>query len=228
MIKEKRIMKHPAIKGNVYPAGTNKESINHPISTGIPTLVRNVSKEDNQLIDQIVKKLHYCLLEPITAKLSGGSSLFMERIIGSTHYLSNNRKMIYDVCFADLYLHDGRIPQNHLAIENMLLKVEDWCHIDNADKFLMILSKENESPKGMQFFIDDVLYISNVPFSKSESMRNELLRLRNDGIIDYFSVLKVKDPSGNITEFHTKLDKTKIEARRKELLETKKQLNVRS
>jgi hypothetical protein len=198
MIKTEKVLTHSAIKGWI-----------------------DVPKEMTKTMISIQHKLFVMaekkpiLLDPVSAIIHGGTKLFMERIIGTTHFLSNNRKIIYDVAFADVYIYDGKIPQNHFVVDHMLLKIEDWCHIDEEEKFLNLLNKEIVPGQGMRFFIDDVLYCSNVPFMKAETLRNELLKARNIGDRVYFKVLKVIDPSGNVAEFITKLTPEKIEKRRR-------------
>jgi len=212
MIKEKREVMHPSIRGSIKTVIQSQEEsktlmlIKHAL---------NILSGKNE--KGIGKGINPNQLESVKVRLSGNYVQLMERINGTTHYLSNNRKIIYDVVFADLYFHNKKIPENHIVVDNTLLKIEDWCHIDEEERFLEILKREPAKSVGMQIFLDDKLYMSNVPFSKSESLRNELLYERNHGIIYFFSCLKVKDPSGNVTEFHTQMTSERCIAKGKAL-----------
>ena len=161
-------------------------------------------------------------IEGVTARLSGNTTMFMDRIKDTTLYLSNNRKMIYDVAFVESYTHTGKIPANHLVVGNMLLIVEDWAHIDNTDKFLSILLRKPADSSGTRIYLDGVLYASNIPFLQSEKMRNDLIHRRNDGEIK-FTILKVVDPSGNTTEFHaTPLMRARMAGKEEEYLASRR------
>jgi hypothetical protein len=139
-------------------------------------------------------------LEPVTAIHHGGQKQFMERIKGTTKYLSSARKIIYDVTFLTLYNHDLKIPEGCIALENMLLKIEGWAHIDHIDSFLKILDRPPVAGVGTRIYLDHELFMDNVPFIKSDAIRDELLTQRNDGT-RWFDVLRVIDPSGNETQF---------------------------
>lgn len=155
----------------------------------------------NHIKDLLTHMAEHKKLDGVSVRLSGNTSMHMDRINDTTLYLSNNRRMIYDVSFVESYNHTGKIPANHLVVGNMLLVVDDWAHIDDTDKFLSILNKKQVEMTGTKFYLDGVLYAFNVPFSQSESMRNDLIHKINDGEIK-FHVLKIVDPSGNVTEFH--------------------------
>jgi hypothetical protein len=198
MIKLKREGDHYVIKGKVKPEIAEKEL-----------------SQTRMLIQHklFVLETKEQRLEPIVGRLKGNSKLFMERITGTTLLLSNMRKIIYDISFADLYNHTGIIPENHVAIENNLYKVDACCHIDNEEEFLTLLNKQPEPAKGICFYIDDVLYASNVKMMKVDEIRNDLLHARNKGDRPFFSILKIKDASGNITEYRTRLTPAKIKAK---------------
>jgi hypothetical protein len=152
------------------------------------------------ILQEIMDKLVKTKLDPVSATMHGGYRLFMERINGTTKYLSNNKTMIYDVTFADTYKHTGKIPEDHFAVENYLLKVESWAHIDNPEEFLRILNLEYPKVPGTRFYLDNILFMENVPFIKADLIRNELLNDRYAGIRT-FRCLKIVDIGGNITEF---------------------------
>jgi hypothetical protein len=170
-----------------------------------------MQKSDNPVIQEILDKLalldYHKQIEPMKATLPGGNKLFMERINGSSKYLSHLRKMIYDVKFEKCYYYDGKIPENCFAIENVILRIEEQegigVQFSNGipERFLKILNKPQPESQGIRIFLDDVLYASNVPFLKSDRVRDEILVMRHNGTMIY-DVLKVVDPSGNVTKFY--------------------------
>jgi hypothetical protein len=159
----------------------------------------------NPLLDKIKDRLarfeFHKELEPVKTTLPGGTKLFMERIKGTTKYLSHLRKMIYDVVFVNTYYHNGKIPVNHLVVDNILLKIEAMADIYCPEKFLEIMNNTVVCPRGCRFYLDDVLYMKDVPFLKADKIRDNLLQQRHDGTMIY-DILKIIDPSGNTTEFH--------------------------
>lgn len=68
-------------------------------------------------------------LEAVVGFFPNGTKIYMERIIGTCHYLAHRKKVIYDVAFDKLYYHNGAIPEGHVAIENILYKIEDQATI---------------------------------------------------------------------------------------------------
>lgn len=139
-------------------------------------------------------------LEPLTALFHDGSKIYMERIIGTTKYLTHTKKVIYDLVFLKLYNFDKRIPEGCIAVNDWLLKIDDWAHIDSPARFLQVLKSPAAESVGTRFYLDDILYMDNVPFKLAEDIRNVLLLERNDGTV-WFDVLKIVDPSGNETLF---------------------------
>ena len=187
-----------------------------------------MQKSDNPVIQEILNKLalldYNKQIEPMKATLPGGKKLFMERINGSSKYLSHLRKRIYDVKFEKCYYHDGKIPENCFAINNEILRIEEQVGIgvqfSNGipERFLEILNKLQPESQGIRIFLDDVLYMSNVPFLKSDRVRDEILYQRHNGTMIY-DVLKVVDPSGNVTKFYAspavqkRMERARSEAR---------------
>jgi len=139
-------------------------------------------------------------LEPVNVILHDKSKNYMERIIGTTKYLAHNKKIIYDTLFLKLYNFDKRIPEGCFAVGGWLLKIEQWAHIDRPARFLEVLDSPPPKCVGTRFYLDDILYMDNVPFRDADGIRNNLLLQRSDGII-WFEVLKIVDPSGNETLF---------------------------
>ena len=171
-----------------------------------------MQKSDNPVIQEIFDKLALLefnkQIEPLKATLHGGNKLFIERINGSSKYLSHLRKVIYDVKFENCYYHDGKVPEGCFAIGNEILRIEEQTGVgiqfpedSNPELFLEILNRPNPKPVGMRFFLDGTLYMQNVPFLRSNTIRDEILIARHKGTM-IFDVLKVIDPSGNVTEFH--------------------------
>lgn len=140
-------------------------------------------------------------LEPLTVIFHDGHKQFMERVVKTTHYLSNNRKVIYDLAFLNLYNHNLRIPEGCLAVGNWLLKIERCATLDNPELFTEILDMPEFPTKGTCFYLDNLLYMDNIPFRHAEAIRDILLTQRNDGTL-WFDVLKIVDPSGNKTLFY--------------------------
>jgi hypothetical protein len=140
-------------------------------------------------------------LEPLTVIFHDCHRQGMERIIKTSHYLSNNRKVIYDLGFLSLYNHNLKIPEGCLAVGNWLLRIERTCSIENPEYFMEILDTPQPLAKGTCFYLDNILYMDNVPFVHAEGIRNVLLKERADGIV-WFEVLKIVDPSGNKTLFY--------------------------
>lgn len=151
--------------------------------------------------EEILCRLARLTIEPVKATLPDGSKLFMERINGSTKYLSHMRKVIYDVAFENTYYHNGIIPLGYFVIADMLLKIEESSDVTTPERFIELLEKIPPKPHGMRFYLDDTLYLENVSFIKSDMIRDDILRARKDGSM-LFDVLRIIDPSNNITEFH--------------------------
>jgi len=149
---------------------------------------------------QIKNRLMVLETEPVTAVHPRGMKQFMERVVGTTKYLSNMKKIIYDVSFLDLYNFDGKIIDGCFAIDGFLYKIDNWAHIDFPERFLEILDKESPKTKGVCFYLDNKLYLDNVPFIKCDPIRDDLLRQRTDGFM-WFEVLKIVDTAGNSTSF---------------------------
>ncbi len=148
-------------------------------------------------------------LEPVTAVHPRGAKQFMERIVGTTKYLSNMKKIIYDVSFLDLYNFDGKIIEGCFAIDGFLYKIDAWAHIESPERFLEILDKETTSARGICFYLDDILYMQNVLPKKYDAVRDDLLRQRNDGIM-WFNCLKIVDTAGNQTLFYPSAKALKV------------------
>ena len=160
----------------------------------------DIIAEINQQMNEIKSKLKYLIFEPTTVIHSNKNKQFMERIKNTTKYLSNNRKIIYDITFLKLYNFDYRIPGGCLAINDWLVKIDRYAHIDQPDSFLKILEEPAPKIKGRCFYLDDVLYLENVSLSQLDRIRDLLLTQRNDGTM-WFEVLKIVDLSGNETLF---------------------------
>jgi len=157
-------------------------------------------KQMEDINKDISYKLALLELQPVDVILSDGTRLFMENVVGTTKFLGHLRKKLYDVTFESLYYHNKKIPKNHFALNNMILKIEAEAESSDPEKFLAILDKKVKTIRGSKIYLDDVLFKDSIPFMKTEKIRNKLLLSRNDGKIQ-FKVLKVIDPSGNTTEF---------------------------
>lgn len=161
--------------------------------------------DENPVVQDIkykLARLEFKLkIEPVSVRIHGGTKLFMERIIGTTKYLSHLRKVIYDIRFKKLYYHNNNIPQNFIAVNNWLLEIENQAHIEVPEKFLEILDRPEPIPTDIQFYLDGILYLHNVPSLKADDIKNDLLKQRHNGTMIY-DVLKMVDLTGNITEFH--------------------------
>ena len=140
-------------------------------------------------------------IESVDAYFITGRKTYMERIIGTSKYLSNKRRIIFDVKFADLYYHtDKKIPDNHFVVGNHLYLIESVAYIDEGEKFLEILEKPMPKGSGTKIYLDGQLYMDEIKFMKVEAIRDQLLHERQD-LIRWFDVMKIIDPSGNVTEF---------------------------
>jgi hypothetical protein len=159
---------------------------------------------DKETVEKIAEKIKYMVfnkqLSPVSAVFADKTKLFMERINGTTLYLSNMRKILYDLSFADIYNFDGRIPKAHIVIDTTLYKIDDWCHIENCEKFLSLLDRDISTSHGTCIYLDDVLHASNISFLTLSEIRNDLLHSRNSGDM-HFKCLKVVDASGHVTLF---------------------------
>ena len=169
-------------------------------------------KSDNPVVQEITTKLirleYEQKIEPVKTTVHGGTKLFMERISGSSLYLSHLRKVIYDVKFENTYYHNNKVPENCFAVDNMILRIEDQACVgiqfpfdSDPEKFLEILSRPIPVSKGTRIYLDHVLYMDNVPFARADSIRNNLLQQRKEGTLVY-QVLRIINQSGNVTEFH--------------------------
>jgi hypothetical protein len=149
----------------------------------------------------------------------------MERIIGTTKYLTHTKKVIYDLVFLRLYNFDKRIPEGCIAVNDWLLKIDNWAHIDSPARFLQVLKSPAAESVGTRFYLDDILYMDNVPFKLAEDIRNVLLTERNDGTV-WFDVLKIIDPSGNETLFLPSKKAIKTRKLQQEMARLKAQKHV--
>jgi hypothetical protein len=140
-------------------------------------------------------------LEPANVFISKDHKIFMEVIAGSTKFLSHMRKVIYDITLEGMYYHNGKIPSGCFAMDNYLYKVESQANIEEPEKFLEILNKKCTRKTGIQFYLDGILYMDDVPFAAADRRRDVLLHQRQDGLM-LFDVLKIIDRAGNATEFH--------------------------
>jgi hypothetical protein len=148
-------------------------------------------------------------VEPVNAIYPKDVKIFMERIVGTTKYLSNNRKILYDVSFIDLYEYNNKILEGCFAIDKYIYKIDAWASINFPEKFLRILDKKIPESKGICIYLDNKIYAENVPFLKCDDMRDDLLIQRNDGLM-WFEVLKIVDKSGNKTLFYPSKQAKKI------------------
>jgi len=148
-------------------------------------------------------------VEPVTAIHPKGVKIFMERIIGTIKYLSNNRKILYDVSFISLYNYNNKIIDGCFAIDGFVYKIDAWASIDFPDRFLQILDKNVPECRGICFYLDNKLYAENVPFLKCDDMQDHLLTQRNDGLM-WFNKLKIVDKSGNKTVFYPSIKAKKL------------------
>ena len=138
--------------------------------------------------------------EPVTAILPDGRRLFMERIKKTCKYLSHNKKVIKDTSFYKLYAYDKKIPEDCIVVGGLILHVDRTAHFINIDEYLDILNSEIPHRYGTKIYMDDVLFIQDIPVKEAENIRNKLLRERVDGK-RWFNKLTIIDPSGNKTTF---------------------------
>jgi len=157
-------------------------------------------EKNNLALKEIIKKLASYKYDPVDAVIHGGNKFFMENIVGTTKYLSNAGKVIYDLMFADLYYHDKKVPLNHVAIGEYLYKIEACVNLDDPEKFLGVLNFQLIYTQGTKFYLDNVLYAENMPFTREDKFRDLLLEQRWDGTL-FYHCLKIVDPAGNTTEF---------------------------
>jgi hypothetical protein len=187
-----------------------------------------MEKNENPVMQEINQKLLWLKenkkLTPVTATLHDGSKLFMERIECTTHYLSHMKKQIWDVTFENLYCHDCKVPDNCIAVEDMVLRVEESTHIEDAEHFLAVLNKSKGKCRGTKFYLDEVLYLDRVNFLRADSIRDEILIQRHKGTMA-FNILKIVDPSGNTTEFIASPAVQKRMAEAKEVVRMSKMIN---
>jgi hypothetical protein len=187
-----------------------------------------MEQTENPVLQEIKNKLallkEHKKLEPVTATLPDKTKLFMERIECTTHYLSHARKVIYDVAFKNMYYHNSKVPQDCIAVGDMLLRVEESTSTEFPDEFLAILNKPKGKCRGMKFYLDELLYLENVNFLRADSIRDNILQQRHDGTM-VFDVLKIIDPSGNTTEFHASKVIQKQMAEYKDAIRAKMMLN---
>jgi hypothetical protein len=110
------------------------------------------------------------------------------------------KKQLWDVTFENLYCHNCKVPVDCIVVGDMLLRVEKLTYIEFPDDFLALLNKPKGKCRGTKFYLDEILYLSNVSFIRADSIRDEILKQRQDGTM-VFDILKIVDPSGNTTEF---------------------------
>lgn len=149
-------------------------------------------------------------LEAVTVTFHGGAKQFMERIHGTTKYLAQARKVIYDFSFLNLYNYNPRkIPEGCVALCDWLLKIDGWAHIDHPESFKKIMDDNKKLCRGTKIYLDAKLYMGNIPFMRADAIRDQLLWDRTDGI-KWFNVLTITDPSGNKTQFLPSLKAIRI------------------
>jgi hypothetical protein len=160
-----------------------------------------VKRMNEEILAQLMEKLVGVQTLPVTVIHTGGVKQHMDWIVGTTKYLSNLKKVIYDVSFLKLYSHNpDKILDGCFVRDNFLLKIDEWCHIDDPEHFLRILERNGHKPRGQKIYLDNNLYMEGLPFNKSDKIRNHLLRQRSDGLM-WFDILKIVDPSDNVTLF---------------------------
>lgn len=153
-------------------------------------------------ITSVIERLAEVKIRPVTVIHPDGVKQHMEWIIGTTKYLSNLKKIIYDTTFLQLYSgNPNKILEGCFVVDNYILKIEKWCHIDDYDKFLKILENKEIKTRGTRLYLDNDLYMGNIPFKDQDKIRNHLLEQRRDGTM-WFDVLKIIDPSDNVTYFY--------------------------
>jgi hypothetical protein len=164
--------------------------------------------------EQIISILAKHSFEPMDAIMDTKNKMFMEWIVGTDRFVSNLRKVIYELSFADIYYHDKKIPCGHIAMGEYLYKIERSATLGEPELFLEILTKIQSTTCGTRFYLDGILYKDNVPFTSADRLRNNLLQQRCD-CTKIFQCLTIIDPSGNITQF---LASSAVERRMKQHL----------
>ena len=184
-------------------------------------------ENENPVLQEIKTKLLWLKenkkLQPVTAILHDGSRVEWERIEGTSHYLSHGRKQIWDVTFENLYCHNCKVPENCVAVADMVLRVEESTGIEFPDAFLAILNRPKGKCRGTKFYLDEVLYLENVNFIRADSIRDNILLQRQQGTM-VFDILKIVDPSGNTTEFIASMAVQKRMAEAKEVVRMSKMI----
>lgn len=155
-----------------------------------------------ELVNGIVNRLAVLNTQPVIVIHPNGAKQHMDWIVGTTKYLSNMKKIIYDTTYLQPYnCNPKKIIDGCFAVDSHVVKIVEWCHIDDADHFIRILDTKVKEPKGTCFYLDGKLYMEDVPFIKADRIRNNLLTQRVDGTM-WFDVLTVVDPVGNKTHFY--------------------------
>lgn len=153
------------------------------------------------LTNELKTRLMVLETEAVTAKHPKGGKQHMDWIVGTTKYLSNLKKIIYDVSFLSLYTSDNRIPDGCFAVDQFVYKIDNWAYIDSPERFKEVLEASVPPINGTAIYLDNVLYLKgHMSFAKFDAIRNEILRKRTDGEI-WFECMKCIDPNKNETLF---------------------------
>jgi hypothetical protein len=138
--------------------------------------------------------------EPMDAIMDTKNKMFMEWIYGTDKFVSNLRKVIYELSFANIYYHNKKIPLGHIAIGEYLYKIDRMASLAEPEVFLDMLKTVRPRTSGTKFYVDGKLYKDNVPFMLADKLRDNLLQQRHDCTM-LFDCLTIVDPSGNHTQF---------------------------
>jgi len=144
---------------------------------------------------------NYLHIFHFTVIYSNGKRYFIEWIKGTTKCFSHNRTIIYDVSFLQLYRYNEKIPEGCFACNQWICKIDKQTHINNPAVFLAILDYTYPQREGTRYYLDNKLYMKNVPFRQADKIRNDLLYQRKDGLL-WFKCLTIVDPAGNKTWFY--------------------------
>ena len=156
---------------------------------------------NSNLTAQIKLQMFNLEFTPVDALYPKGKKLFMERINETTKFLSNAKKVIIDASFVNIYNFNNKIWDGCFVVNDFIYKIDSWASINFPEKFIDILNKKHPPIKGTCFYLDDKLYLSNAPFLKCDSIRDNLLQQRNDGTM-WFECLKIVDNASNATCFY--------------------------
>jgi len=167
-------------------------------------------KKEVSYID-VIDKVNYYGFDIVEAIIPTGVHKLVHRLKNSTVIIAGvctqKEKMmtaideVMNVSFVDCYTHNGKIPEDCIVIDNMLLHIDQHVSVTKytgSITAMKIIDEPLPKSRGTDLFIDGILYKKDVPLLKKDKIIKEILKMRASLKL-WFNQLEVIDLSGNHT-----------------------------